>query len=293
LLRSRAGSRLYLFSIALPLGFLMAAITWSIIGPWDDLGTFWPSLFLLAFIAILAYRLWHGLPARWLPQRRSREIWLTGLNVLHAMYWALWIPLLLQARNYEGEAFDIAPPLRGGTFHLNGAGANFLVNQHAFEAVSRYAMDITQLNRFGMAGAGIYPRELDKYVIFGAEIVAPCAGEVIAAEDGLPNRRPLDPDGDDTRGANHVVLFCQGHSLHLAHMDNGSVAVEVGERVVTGQLLGRVGNSGNSMQPHLHIGAVRGRYTDIRKAVEAGDPVVSAPLLIDGKFLVRGDSFTN
>jgi murein DD-endopeptidase MepM/ murein hydrolase activator NlpD len=33
----------------------------------------------------------------------------------------------------------------------------------------------------------------------------------------------------------------------------GSVAVKEGERVVRGQVLGRVGNSGNSSAPHLHM----------------------------------------
>lgn len=37
------------------------------------------------------------------------------------------------------------------------------------------------------------------------------------------------------------------------HLMNGSIAVEVGEHVVCGQLLARIGSSGNSSFPHLHF----------------------------------------
>jgi murein DD-endopeptidase MepM/ murein hydrolase activator NlpD len=151
-------------------------------------------------------------------------------------------------------------------------------------------MDIKKTNAFGFGAAGLYPDENDAYFAFGAEIVAPCAGEVISVNNDKPNRAPLDPDGTDTEGGNHVTLFCQGHSVHLAHMDTGSVAVSIGDQVSPGQLLGRVGNSGNSMEPHLHISAAAGRHPRFR---EPSDPVQSTPILIDGRFLMIGDSFAN
>jgi murein DD-endopeptidase MepM/ murein hydrolase activator NlpD len=153
-------------------------------------------------------------------------------------------------------------------------------------------MDITRLNSLGLSAAGLFPSDLNRYAVFGAEIVAPCSGDVIAAEGTVANRPPLDPDSSDRKGGNHVVLYCEGHSVHLAHMDTGSVTVAVGERVSAGQLLGRVGNSGNTMMPNLHVSAVRGRHPDFRSAAEQG-PVVSVPLLIDGRFLIKGDSFTH
>ena len=53
------------------------------------------------------------------------------------------------------------------------------------------------------------------------------------------------------RAGNHVIIFCDGHSVHLAHMQAGTLAVDVGDEVVAGQFLGKVGNSGNTTQPHL------------------------------------------
>jgi murein DD-endopeptidase MepM/ murein hydrolase activator NlpD len=43
-----------------------------------------------------------------------------------------------------------------------------------------------------------------------------------------------------------------------AHLQTGSVAVEIGDQVVTGQSIGRLGNSGNSIGPHLHFGLIDG-----------------------------------
>jgi murein DD-endopeptidase MepM/ murein hydrolase activator NlpD len=73
-------------------------------------------------------------------------------------------------------------------------------------------------------------------------------------------------------------------------MDTGSAAVAIGDQVAVGQVLGRVGNSGNSLEPHLHISAAAGRHPRFR---DPSDPVESTPFLIDGRFLMIGDSFTN
>jgi murein DD-endopeptidase MepM/ murein hydrolase activator NlpD len=53
---------------------------------------------------------------------------------------------------------------------------------------------------------------------------------------------------------NHVVEDIGG-GLYAgyAHMIPGTVTVKAGERVHRGQVLGRLGNSGNSSEPHLHI----------------------------------------
>lgn len=66
----------------------------------------------------------------------------------------------------------------------------------------------------------------------------------------------------------------------LAHMTEGSVAVGEGQEVEEGQFLGRVGNSGNTSEPHLHIHAVRTGSGSILE----GEGV---PVLFDGRFPVR------
>jgi hypothetical protein len=116
---------------------------------------------------------------------------------------------------------------------------------------------------------------------------------VISTEHTRPNRKPLDPDGEDRTGGNHVVIFCAGHSVQLAHLQAGTVTVSAGDQVTVGQLLGKVGNSGNTTQPHLHINAARGRYLFVRSDDRVLTDAQTVPFLIDGEFLVKGDSFRN
>ena len=287
-LRSRARSRLYLASILISTAVVIAILAKSIAGFWYVVGAFWPGLYLVAFALILVLRIRRGFPAPWLPSRWDREFFLTAANILHAGFWALLIPPLLQARSYEGTALELSPPLRGGEFYVLAGGANASVNQHG-----DYALDIVKLNALGFSASGFFPQDLERYSAFGADIVAPCAGEVIASENTRPNREPLDPDGEDRTGGNHVVIFCDGHSVHLAHMQAGTVAVDIGDEVVTGQLLGKVGNSGNTMGPHLHINAARGRYLFVRSDERVLIPQQTVPFLIDEEFLIKGDSFSN
>ena len=54
-------------------------------------------------------------------------------------------------------------------------------------------------------------------------------------------------------GGNYVVLKCGNVYPLLAHLHCGSICVRVGDRVSAGDKLGEVGNSGSSIQPHLHL----------------------------------------
>lgn len=54
-------------------------------------------------------------------------------------------------------------------------------------------------------------------------------------------------------GGNYVILKCGAVYPLLAHLRCGSVRVKQGDRVRAGEQLGEVGNSGSSLQPHLHF----------------------------------------
>jgi murein DD-endopeptidase MepM/ murein hydrolase activator NlpD len=58
----------------------------------------------------------------------------------------------------------------------------------------------------------------------------------------------------ETVGGNHVILdLGGGHYAFYAHLQPGSLRVKQGDKVKKGQVLGLVGNSGNSTEPHLHF----------------------------------------
>ena len=85
---------------------------------------------------------------------------------------------------------------------------------------------------------------------------------MVAAVDGLPDSPPgAMPAGialEETDG-NHVVLNL-GHGRYAlyAHLKPGSVRVKKGDLVRRGQVLGLVGTSGNSSEPHLHFHVIDG-----------------------------------
>lgn len=94
---------------------------------------------------------------------------------------------------------------------------------------------------------------------YGAQALAVADGVVTAVRDGIPENKP----GEDTRAVpvtietiagNHVILkLADGTYALYAHLQPGSLGVKTGDSVKRGQVLGLVGNSGNSTAPHLHF----------------------------------------
>lgn len=176
----------------------------------------------------------------------------------------------LSGRALPPGAVDLAFPLRDGSFIVGHGGSTGASNMHHAHPQQTYAIDVMKLNAAGMRAGGVFPSDLGSYAIFGAPVTSPCDGTVRVAVDGLPDTRD-----EKLVNGNHVVVRCGETDVWLAHLQRGSVAVKPGARVVTGHVLGRVGNSGNSPEPHLHVHAER-----------AGKGV---PATFGGQWLVRND----
>jgi hypothetical protein len=120
----------------------------------------------------------------------------------------------------------------------------------------RFAIDWIKIDRRHRGWVG-NPARLSSYFSYGQPEIAAAAGTVVVARDGIPNSPPPhDPKPPPLAGlpGNYVVLRVRpGIYLTYAHMKPGSVRVHVGEHVRRGQLLGKLGNSGNSATPHLHL----------------------------------------
>lgn len=191
--------------------------------------------------------------------------------------------LALLGRKLSTAGLELSFPLRGGTYYVAQGGTSRLLNIHVISPSQQYALDILKLNAIGLRARGLYPSDPWRYAVFGAEVASPCEGVVAAAEDGFTDLSPPERDPDH-RAGNYVAIECEGATIYLAHLMKGSLCVKSGEHVSKGQALGRVGNSGNTTEPHLHIHAEEGSYPGHFSGKRG------IPMRFNGRFLVRNDS---
>lgn len=157
----------------------------------------------------------------------------------------------------------IGPPLQGDRYisadsccdAVRHTRAALPVNGRIWVA-QRYAVDWEQLNADGRIYTGPQER-LESYTIFGRPVLAVADAVVASITDGEPEQTPgRFPNGIllDAADGNSVILDLGVHRYALyAHLQPGSIRVKPGERVARGQVLGLVGDSGNSIVPHLHF----------------------------------------
>ncbi len=243
--------------------------------------------------------------AAWLGWRRIRPV----SSALQAT-WGAWIVMgffialgtpstygavtALRSRTIVAVGVvDLAFPLQPGRYLVVNGGSNISTNAHletldagvpryrAWRGQS-YGVDLVALDGFGFRARGVQPADPRAYRIYGAHVLAPCAGQVVVAVDGLPDMQVPEVDRDHLAG-NHVLMRCAEADVLLGHLQPGSVRVHAGTNVIAGDWLGSVGNSGNTGEPHLHV------HAQGKGPIEAplgGDP---RPIRFNGHFPVRGD----
>jgi len=163
-------------------------------------------------------------------------------------------------------------PLRGVWYV--GYGASFHTG-HRWAIPEEFALDIAKIGETGLSHKGDGTR-FDDYYAYGADVLAAADGRVI----GATNDQPEDPSAmqrpNETQEAyfarlqkeqgerlskgltaitgNYVMIDHGRNEYSLyAHLRPGSVRVHVGDQVKTGDVIGELGSSGNSTEPHLHF----------------------------------------
>ncbi|MGG6270560.1 M23 family metallopeptidase [Leptolyngbya sp. AN03gr2] len=249
-------------------------------GNWSWTGYNLRYLFLLLFaVATIKY----ALPLFTLPHWIKSDLkqWLNLLVVGFVLAFFMTLNFnVFKAYFPSGSSISLSFPLKQGTYYVAHGGNSSLVNHHYENQAQRFALDIVKLNGWGVRAKGLYPSELNKYEIFDDELYSPCNGEIIKITDGLPDHIPPHRDGTNLAG-NNVVIKADRYLVVLAHMKANSMMVQEGESIEKGQLIGKVGNSGNTTEPHLHIHAVQG---EVLENVFKG---IGVPIIFDNQSLVR------
>jgi hypothetical protein len=163
----------------------------------------------------------------------------------------------------------IASPLRGsGWINANGCcdasdhrSIRLAVDGSRIVKPETFAIDWMRIED-GRLYTGDGTRNED-YFAFGAEVHAVADGTVVFVRDGMaedtPNEPPTTLHGPMDYGGNEVFLeIAPGVYAFYAHFQPGSIRVQAGESVTAGQVLGLLGNTGNSSAPHLHFALLDG-----------------------------------
>lgn len=161
------------------------------------------------------------------------------------------------------HAIGVPPPLTGRNWlDLNGCcgmtSHRMALNPINGElwAAERFAIDYLQLGPDGRVFTGEMT-DVASYQFFGADILAVGDGPVVSTRDDLPEQVPGTlPTGLalDEYGGNHIVQYLGGGNYAFyAHLKTGGVKVQPGDQLTAGQVIGALGNSGNTDAPHLHF----------------------------------------
>lgn len=95
----------------------------------------------------------------------------------------------------------------------------------------------------------------------GINIAAPRGTPVHAAENGV-----VVYAGNQLRGFGNLLLIRHADGWVTAYAHNDTLLVKKGEQVKRGQVIARVGSTGNVSSPQLHF--------ELRKGTEAVDPKI-------------------
>lgn len=155
-----------------------------------------------------------------------------------------------------------------------GSGASFHTS-HRWAVPEEFALDIAKIGESGLTHKGDGTRFND-YHAYGADVLAAAAGRVTGIandqlEDPSAMQRPNETQeayfarlqkeqaerlakGPTAIAGNYVMIDHGKNEYSLyAHLQPGSVRVHVGDQVKAGDVIGKLGSSGNSTEPHLHF----------------------------------------
>lgn len=166
-------------------------------------------------------------------------------------------------------AVVIAPPLRGkGWAAINGCCDALTSHRGAIMAVNgrlrvpeRFAIDFVQLDAADRLFTGDV-HKLESYAYYGVPVHSVADGVVVnlydATDAQVPGGNAKGITTENIGGNMLVIDIGGGNFAFYAHMQRGSLKVKLGDKVRTGDVIGLLGNTGNTTAPHLHFHVMDG-----------------------------------
>ncbi len=207
------------------------------------------------------------------------------INILIVFVLTIYLYRTFIGSIIETKSINLGFPFKDGIFYTVDAGNSSLTNNHYNNEVQKYAVDFYKLNKYGFRCNGIYPKNLSKYYIYNEPLYSPVDGHIIKVIDGIEDLIP--PKRDQiSRAGNHIVIKIKNEEdkfLLLGHLKKGSISIKEGDEVKKGKMIARIGNTGRTEEPHLHIHCMQNMKEDY---VLKGKGI---PITFDGKFLIRNN----
>jgi hypothetical protein len=189
-------------------------------------------------------------------------------------------------------AIVLKPPLKGdGWLVTSGCckpnvhrDERIAINGARIETAETFAVDWAKLKNDRLFdGDG---KRAEQYYGFGQDVLAVADGTVVSVHDGMPDQTPfvfMVPKSKSDYGGNNVMQrIAPNVFAWYAHLRQGSITVKVGDAVNAGAPIAKLGNTGPSEGPHLHLGLL-----------DKPDPIAgrSLPFVLDGFTLVGAVDF--
>jgi hypothetical protein len=199
-------------------------------------------------------------------------------NVLVAIGTVFLAIQLVRIYAPPADPVAVEPPLAGEWAMLAG-GRSTLLSHHFLVPMVSNGVDFMRLDEEGRGYRGDRTRE-EAWYGFGEPVLAPADGTVVGVSDVHPDA-PVGNVGQTPGQGNHIVLdIGSGRYAVLAHLQRGSARVGEGERVRVGEQIAAVGDSGNSLAPHLHF--------QVQSNPDFGEQARTVPVVFRDVVLIRG-----
>ncbi|HEX4999577.1 MAG TPA: M23 family metallopeptidase, partial [Terriglobia bacterium] len=177
----------------------------------------------------------------------------------------------------ERRSRQVTRPLsraRGFAGRLPFDGVWYVSSEHSFlDSHKRlfaeaFAYDFLQIGADGRSYQRAGSQNSDYYA-YGKKVLASAAGTVVMARSDVAENVPGIPNTNTPYGNVVVIDHGGGHYAYYAHLKPFSVYVRPGAQVQAGDPIGEVGNSGDSLEPHLHFHVVNDPDPDKADGVPA------------------------